>query len=206
MGAAITIQREYYPLADAAKRLGCTEADLVHLAATGRLKIWSMFDKTTKISVLFTGTPGKIDERYIHADFVYAGERYFRCIESGDLEPRASIFRVEGIGLACYTGLDEDRPRLSHFLKSHDIERMERDSVRRWLAAGVSTRGSPPETLPETPTRSRLNKAIELFDKATPPRSKKAFMGKLESIGCDTREQEVFARIVGEECGHKWRD
>lgn len=63
-----------------------------------------------------------------------------------------------------------------------------------------------PHTLSITgPTYAKLLNAIEAFDPNKPPRSKKAFMGVLESLGCLTREQDVFAKIVAEHYGHTWR-
>lgn len=53
-------------------------------------------------------------------------------------------------------------------------------------------------------TFTRLQAALEAFDPANPPRSKKAFMGVLETKGCDTREQEVFAKLAAEHYGHSW--
>jgi hypothetical protein len=55
------------------------------------------------------------------------------------------------------------------------------------------------------PTFARLQKAIQAFDPKNPPRSKKVFMGVLENLGCDTREQEIFANIAAEQFGHNWR-
>lgn len=55
-------------------------------------------------------------------------------------------------------------------------------------------------------TYGRLLAAINAFDPANTPRSKKVFQSELESLGCDTREQEVFARIVSEHFGHDWRN
>jgi hypothetical protein len=65
----------------------------------------------------------------------------------------------------------------------------------------------PPETTQTItgPTFARLQAALEAFDPNNPPRSKKAFMGVLESQGCDTREQVVFADIAAEHYGHSWR-
>jgi len=55
------------------------------------------------------------------------------------------------------------------------------------------------------PTFAKLQAALEAFDPKNLPRSKKAFMGVLESKGCDTREQDVFANIAAEHHGHSWR-
>jgi len=37
------IQRDYYPIADAAMMIGCTEADLIHLGANDKLDVYGLF-------------------------------------------------------------------------------------------------------------------------------------------------------------------
>jgi hypothetical protein len=41
---SMAIKRKYYPIADAANMIGCTEADLIHLGANWQLDIWATFD------------------------------------------------------------------------------------------------------------------------------------------------------------------
>jgi len=40
------IQRDYYPIADAAMMIGCTEADLIHLGANDKLDVYGLFQET----------------------------------------------------------------------------------------------------------------------------------------------------------------
>lgn len=44
----MAIKRTYYPIADAAKMIGCTEADLIHLGANWELDIWATFDRNLR--------------------------------------------------------------------------------------------------------------------------------------------------------------
>lgn len=39
----MNIQRDYYPIADAAMMIGCTEADLIHLGANDKLDVYGLF-------------------------------------------------------------------------------------------------------------------------------------------------------------------
>lgn len=39
----MNIHRDYYPIADAAKMIGCTEADLIHLGANDKLDVYGLF-------------------------------------------------------------------------------------------------------------------------------------------------------------------
>jgi hypothetical protein len=79
----------------------------------------------------------------------------------------------------------------------------------QFLPTGLVTKPNQASVSP-TPTLNsqvfaKLLTAIETFDPHSPPRSKKAFMGELEGLGCDTREQEVFANIAAEHFRHSWR-
>lgn len=39
----MTINREYFSIADAARIIGCTEEDLIHLGANKKIEIWALF-------------------------------------------------------------------------------------------------------------------------------------------------------------------
>lgn len=243
------IEREYYPLAGAAKRLGCNEDDLIHLAAIGKLCIWSMLDRVVSVNSLpkSNGFPD-FSANWIYGengwcgsvDFVKLENGYFRRIEAGITEPEIVAFEVDGIeGEVFFLGQGQSLPRVRYFIKRHDIERMERDDILRmvrdyiqWkkrddirrmeraevyrsLQEGMRLKELAPlperddkplvTTMPAGATFAKLRKALESFDTNKLPRSKKEFMGNLESLGCDTREQVVFSKIVAENYGHEWR-
>jgi hypothetical protein len=42
------IQRDYYPISDAAMMIGCTEADLIHLGANDKLHVYGLFMETVR--------------------------------------------------------------------------------------------------------------------------------------------------------------
>lgn len=44
----MSIKRDYYPIDEAAKMLGCTVDDLIHLGANWRLDIWVTFDRNVR--------------------------------------------------------------------------------------------------------------------------------------------------------------
>lgn len=74
-----------------------------------------------------------------------------------------------------------------------------------WVLSSKATPTCPSQTTVSGPSFAKLQAALEAFNPRNPPRSKKAFKGELETRGCDTREQEVFANIAAEHYGHSWR-
>lgn len=86
------IERDYYPLADAARKVGCTEADLIHLAATGKIRAGvlvsiSEFDEVKGCSLdAWKKCPNPSDFRTIdYAGFAYLGDRYIADAEATGL-------------------------------------------------------------------------------------------------------------------------
>jgi len=99
--------------------------------------------------------------------------------------------------------LEQAKAWAAKTISEMDAMRGERDSLRAMVDKMTPTYGNA-----QAITGlgfSRLQEAIRAFDPKNPPRSKKAFMGTLEKLRCDTREQEVFANIAAEHFGHNWR-
>lgn len=59
----IKIEREYYPIDDAAKILGCSTADLIHLASTGIINVCILLNaEPVKINFLYFDRATKMDD------------------------------------------------------------------------------------------------------------------------------------------------
>lgn len=129
------IERQYYPLADAAKRLCCTEEELIHLAAIDELHIWSMLDRVASVNSLpksngfadfsadwIHGENGE----YVSTDFVKLENSYFRQVEAGVAEPQIVAFEVDGTdGEIFFFGATQKQPQVRHFLKRDEVERLD---------------------------------------------------------------------------------
>lgn len=97
-------------------------------------------------------------------------------------------------------------PQLQAFLEQYGgYGSIDAFDMADWVLASEAKQPCPNPPTVSGETFTKLQSALKAFDPSNPPRSKKAFMGVLESMGCDTREQEVFANIAAEHYGHSWR-
>lgn len=136
----MSIKREYYPIADVVETLGCSMSDLIHLAATGKLNIWAMFDRITSVNSLppedtwLDSAPQWIhceDGEFLTAhQFVRLPESYFREIEAGVAIPWIGGFTVEGMdGELFFLGPTQEQPGIRQFIKNEDVGRLQAEMV-----------------------------------------------------------------------------
>lgn len=92
-------EREYYPISTAAAELGCTVGDLIHFAATGRIRLGVLFavDGFFLENYSYFGNnklQGPVEE---FTGFVYVDQGYFQEMELRDGDLRfGSVVRMDG--------------------------------------------------------------------------------------------------------------
>lgn len=144
----MAIKREYYPIEDAARMLGCETNDLIHLGAIGKLNVWGQFTAPVAVSacpVLPSGYPDfetwyetavdEVETEFLgFADLVLLGAGYMREVEanhSGPLIkdlPRPDMVRLTADSTEVFFIHPEEVCRVGKLIiKTADIERLTLD-------------------------------------------------------------------------------
>lgn len=196
------IKRDYYPIADAAKMIGCTEADLIHLGANWKLDIWAAFgddfrawkknsDTDKDDYALVTLSSGRYQVNPFDLEMLEAGRKdWLTVVHSG-----GSTYRL--------IDYFPNRVPSEMFVMTSDIEQLVAE-------------GTPPSkliaqsfSLPkyDGPTFAKLRAAMEAYpiayDGKTPKLDDDVRPWLKQKYKCTDREASVFGTIIAENFGLK---
>ena len=219
------IEREYYLIAEAAKIIGCTENDLIHLAARGKLDIWMLpvMDAVVTIDVsciekdfVITEPDATLVITRSECDLVGTPEplkvkaKYWLLYEANYSEKMGvwsnHVLIDPDSFMGCKTEtadgwMDIKTNKVGKFVvMSGDINRICNGESNDDIESGISSKISGP-------TFAKLQSAIDAYPKkyagGTPKLDDDVRPWLKTAHGCTVREAEVFGAIIAEHFGLK---